>query len=229
MALLIQVGANAQLSSKLYMGFDLTFATDNYRIEDPGGHLVKGQLSSAVYGMTFRYMADKHSFVETGLYRRMHREGIYFHKDYGATGTGRWSFMIPLRFGMTIPVVKNVRISPVAGFVLGISKNEDYEVWGEGNTKISDAEEYSWRYDIDYPTDVYTLLQAGLSIDVRVFNNCMLRFTTSYYAGLQELYVQDTRYTAKNGPQVQAKIINKGSFLAAPGIGFSFPVGDWKQ
>jgi hypothetical protein len=208
---------------KLYFGADVAYAADHYKIEDPAGYINKIPLDGVFYGVNLRLMVDNYSYLETGIYARSHREGIGFRNDIYTTGTGPQSILLPLRFGLSIPLFhEKIRINPVAGYTLGI--RNDHETIGIDG-EFNQPDNISYNIIHDYPTRIYSLIQTGLNIDFRIFHKSFIHLSGNHYAGLQDILVQDISYTVNNGPQNKAKQTYKGSFLSI-GIGVSIPLGD---
>lgn len=214
----------AMAQSQTMAGFDIAFAGDFIQIKDPNGNITNPQTSSAFYGVAIRRYIDKHFYIEGGVYRKAHREGIAFANYYSATSTGIQSVMVPVRFGVSIPLLKkSVMISPEAGLTTGVT-NEDYNIRAEGQFQEPGNKAYYFTYTLQYPSRIFFLVQMGANADIRLFRNTFLHLSSGYYGGLQKVIIEHISYSVDGNPLLPATIYNCSSFYTV-GIGLRFAIG----
>jgi hypothetical protein len=222
-ALLITHISHAQ--RPVFIGAEISYSKDYYQVSDPGGQIVQAQLSSALYGLTIRKMISSRFYVESGIYTRQYQEGIGLKGIISTGGTGRKVGQLPLRIGASLPVLKKrFFIRPVAGLVLNVAGKKKYSnSWGD--VSYPDGNILHYEYDYKYQTDVFFLVQAGLSVDLRLGKKCFLGISANHYEGLQKIHIQQIKYGMNNDPFSAASTSSKGNFCSVGAV-FSYQLGN---
>lgn len=209
---------------QLYIGADVAYAQDYLKLQDPVGHLKKPFLDGVFYGARFRYRIDNYTYVELGAYGKGHREGIAFrYADFYASGSGRKSVVIPLRFGLTLPLYrKDIYINPLVGYVVAVANHHE-NLASEGSFQEPGKDKYHYTYTPQYPAREFSLVQAGLAVDIRCLRHAFIHLSASYYAGMQKIFIQRIFYDINDGPLNPANSYTRGNF-GSIGIGISYPL-----
>lgn len=220
--LLLVTGAHAQNTT--HIGVEVAYSADVFKVTDPGGRITKPEVSAALWGVNIRRSIHQYVFFETGVYTRAYKIGLAFDNYYGSQSTDRTAYLVPIRFGARLPLIKSaIAICPVAGFTFGITD--------EGSVRKADGvygwegiEKVNYAYTVRYPSQVLTLVQAGLGVDIQLWPKTLLHLSTNYYAGLTPSLRQSIQYQPQNGQaQYDAVQTSKGSFVTA-GIGIKYAV-----
>ncbi|WP_276480088.1 hypothetical protein [Paraflavitalea pollutisoli] len=220
--LLIATGTHAQ--DKTLIGVEVAYSADVFKIADPGARMSKPDVSAALWGVNIRRSIHKYAFFETGVYMRAYKVGLAFDGYYGSQSTDRTAYLLPLRIGARLPLLKSaVAICPVAGFTFGIT-DEGSLIKSDGIFGWDGVEKIQYKYTVQYPSQVLTLVQVGLGVDIKLWPKTLLHLNTNYYAGISPALRQTIQYQPQNG-QVHYDAIqtSKGSFVAA-GIGIKYAV-----
>ncbi len=223
--LLMSVGCLAQ--STTYIGAEVAYSADFFKISDPGGRVTHPDISSALWGATIRHTLSKHLFLEGGIYTRAYKLGLAFDHSYGSSGTDRTGYLVPLRVGGRLPLFKGtVAICPVAGFTFGVTD--------EGLGGLLDSASYQdaatsirYMYTTTYPSQVFSLVQAGIGIDIRLWPKTLLSLSTNFYGGINKILTQQIGYVPGNGAAVKATQHSNGGFYTV-GIGLRREVNWFK-
>lgn len=221
----ISVGTLAQ--STTYIGAEVAYSADFFHLTDPGGRLSRPDVSAALWGATLRQRLHRHFFFETGLYARAYKVGLAFDGLPSTQGTDRTGYLLPLRIGARLPLFKEaVAICPVTGLTFGIA-DEGYDNWSEGTHDWQGPDPIQYRYAVQHSSQVFSLFQAGLGIDIRLGRKTLLGLSTSYYGGLNKQMTQHIDYTPNNGIASKGTQSSRGGFYSV-GIGFRYAVDWWK-
>lgn len=211
--------------SSTYIGAEVAYSADIFKINDPGGRLSDADVNSALWGATIRHVMNKHLFLETGVYARAYKTGIAFDHEGGSGGTDRTAVLVPLRVGGRLPLLKGaIALCPVTGLSLAIA---DESLGGllEPTSTMTSKGRIDYFYKNQYPAQVFPLFQLGMGIDIRLGQKALLSLSTNYYAGVRKTLIQHVEYTPENGTMVKATQHTKGGFYTI-GIGFKYAV-DW--
>lgn len=222
---LLSVGCLAQ--STTYIGAEVAVSADFFKISDPGGRVTHPEISSALLGATIRHTLSKNLFLEGGIYTRAYKLGVAFDDNYGSSGTDRTGYLVPLRVGGRLPLFKGaLAICPVAGFTFGITD--------EGQGGLLDSADYKdgatsirYMYTTTYPSQVFSLVQAGIGIDIRLWPKTLLSLSTNFYGGINKIMTQQIGYVPGNGAAVKATQHSNGGFYTV-GIGLKREVNWFK-
>jgi len=215
--------AQSSSPSRTYIGVDVAYVADKYGFNDPGGRLEQPQLDGALWGVNVRQVLMKYLYLETGVYTRPYKVGIAFRNAGSTGGTDRKAVLLPLRVGARLPLFKEkVIISPVVGYVLALA-NEGQTPWSYGDLHDLEGNKTHFDYTVQYPTQAFSLLQAGLGFDIPLWPKTLLSINTSYYQGLDKILIQHVTYSVNNGPETTATAYTKGSTYSI-GIGFKCQV-----
>lgn len=208
----------------VFIGAEIAYSEDHYQVHDPGGKVVHAQLGCALFGLTVRKMISSCFYLETGVYTREYKEGIGFKDNLSSSGTGRRVGQLPLRIGVSLPVLKKrFFIRPVAGLVLNVAGKQEYSnSWGD--ILYPDGDILHFEYDYKYQTDVFFLMQVGLSVDIRLGQRCFLGISASHYEGLQKIHIQEIKYGMNNDPLSSVSTSSKGNFCSVGAV-FSYRIG----
>ena len=223
--LLISFGSRAQ--STTYIGAEVAYSADFFKISDPGGRVTYPDISSALWGATLRYTLSQHLFLESGIYARAYKVGLAFDHSYGSSGTDRTGYLVPLRVGGRFPLFRGaLAICPVAGFTFGFTDEGlggllDSASQQDGTTSIR------YMYTVSYPSQVFSLVQAGVGIDIRLWPKTLLSLSTNFYGGINKILIQRIGYIPGNGAAVKATQHTNGGFYTV-GIGLRREVNWFK-
>jgi hypothetical protein len=211
-------------------GFFITaeagWSDDHYTMDDPGNTFrTPSYAGSGYFGLTVGKILRKYFYVESGIYTRQYSESIQrISADGPSGGSGRRFAQIPFRVGGRWELLKNrIAVRPYGGLVVNITGNYDRGVaWSEttdenGNVTIH----YAYRYR--YPTNVFSLAQAGMTIECRVGKKVYLGLSSSYNWGFEKMMIQDITYPL-NGAEQKASSFSRGNFNSITGS-LSFRLG----
>ncbi|WP_315818040.1 hypothetical protein [Paraflavitalea speifideaquila] len=157
-------------------------------------------------------------FLETGFYVRAYKIGIAFD-EYSSSGTDRTGYLVPLRAGFRLPILKGaVSFCPVAGVTFGVT-DEGYGGKVSGTThNWPGGEPAQYEYTVQYPSQMLVLLQAGMGVDIRLWPKTLLSLSTNYYMGSNTILMQRVDYRPRTGALSMASQYSKGGFYTV-GIG----------
>jgi hypothetical protein len=220
--------------STTHIGVEVAYSADFFKINGARDVLTPPDISSALWGATIRRTFNKTVFLETGLYARAYKVGVAFLDGYGSSGTDRKGYLVPLRAGLRLPILKGaIAFCPVAGITLGVT-DEGYGGKVEGTKMGVDQNRLRnirYTYTVQYPSQVLTLFQAGMGIDIRLGRKNLLSISTNYYGGFTKIMEQHIEYEASHGAPGEISALSmatqhsKGGFYTV-GIGFKHQV-DW--
>lgn len=216
--------------TETYIGVDVHYVADRYNINDAGGHLQDAALDAAMAGIYIRHIVLKPLYLEAGFYTRAVRQGIAFPGTGTSTNFGRRAFMLPLRVGGKLSLFhEKLYICPVVGYVLAMTNNEELGKV-DGTLQEFPGDTISFTWTSRYPMQTYSLVQACLSVDIRIFRKALLRISGSLYAGFEDILVEKVDYTVNGAASFTSTSATKGSFSSI-GIGISLPIGrnSWIQ
>lgn len=206
-----------------HIGAEVAYSADFFKINDPGGRVTHPDVSSAIWGATIRRTFNKHVFLETGVYARAYKLGLAFDHNFGSGGTDRTGVLIPLRVGGRLPLFKGaIALCPVTGISFGIT-DEGLGGKVDGVRQWEGVERIEYEYTIHYPSQVFSLFQAGMGMDIRLGQKALLSLSTNYYGGISKILVQRIEYTPGNGTATKATQHTNGGFYTV-GIGFKYEV-----
>jgi hypothetical protein len=216
--------AQPSTPNRTYIGVDVAYVADKYGFNDPGGSLEQAALDGALWGINLRQVVMKYVYLETGVYTRPYKVGIAFRNAGSTAGTDRRAVLLPLRVGARLPLFKEkLTVSPVVGYVLALA-NEGQTSWSYGDLQDLEGNKTHFDYTVQYPTQAFSLLQAGLAFDIPLWPKTLLSINTGYYQGLDKILIQHITYSMNNGPETTATAYTKGSFYSI-GIGLRYQVG----
>jgi hypothetical protein len=92
--------------------------------------------------------------------------------------------------------------------------------WGHINTQ---QDSIAFSEATTYNNKIFSLIQTGLGIEVKLFRTVNLNFSANYYIGLNRVYQQDVLYNINASPNQSAKMTSKGQFWNV-GIKLQYPV-----
>lgn len=218
-------GLTSMAQSSTYIGAEVAYSADVFKINDPGSRLSDADVNSALWGATLRHVMGKYVFLETGVYARAYKTGIAFDHEGGSGGTDRTAVLVPLRIGGRLPLFKGaIAVCPVTGISLAIA-NESSGGLLDATSVMTSKGRIDYFYKNQYPAQVFPLFQFGMGIDIRLGQKALLCIGSSYYAGVRKTLIQHVEYTPENGAMVKATQHTKGGFYTI-GIGFKYQV-DW--
>lgn|GEM_PF-1304271 len=206
-----------------HIGAEVAYSADIFKISD-GSLLRKPELSSALWGATIRRTFNKHVFLETGFYARAYKIGLAFKQDYGFSGTDRTGYLVPLRAGIRLPILKGaVAFCPVAGLTFGVTDEGSGDKMSGTIHNWHGVESSQYEYTVQYPSQVFALFQAGMGLDIRLWPKTLLSLSTNYYGGINNILMQRIFYKRGAGVPTIASQYSKGGFYSV-GIGFKYEV-----
>jgi hypothetical protein len=219
--LVFSIASQAQTTT--HIGAEVAYSADFFKISDPAGRVTHPDVSSALWGAIIRRTFNKKVFLETGIYVRAYKVGLAFDHDYGSSGTDRTGYLVPLRAGIRLPILKDaLAFCPVAGITFGIT-DEGYGGKVDGARNWQGVEPITYEYTVQYPSQVFALFQAGLGIDIRLGSKVLLNLSTNYYGGISKIMIQRIEYKVNNGAAAKATQHTNGGFYTV-GIGFKYEV-----
>lgn len=218
-------GMASMAQSSTYIGAEVAYSADVFRINDPGGRLSHADVNSALWGATIRHVMRKYVFLETGIYVRAYKKGIAFDNEIGSGGTDRTAVLVPLRVGGRLPLFKGaIALCPVTGVTLAWATESTGSLL-EPTSVTTSTGKIEYFYKNQYPAQVFPLFQLGMSVDIRLGQKTLLGLSTNYYAGVRKTLIQHIEYTPENGAMVKATQHTRGGFYTI-GIGLRREV-DW--
>lgn len=215
-SIFISLGSFAQTTQ---IGAEVAYSADLFKVTDPNGRLSQPDVSSAFWGVNIRHLMSQHFFFETGLYTRAYKIGVAFDGGYGSQSSDRNGILLPLRLGARLPILRGaVAFCPVAGFTLGITDEGAGGLIGTAQDQGNEPITYS--YKLQHPSQLFSLVQAGMGIDIKLWPKTILQLSSHYYGGLSKMMKQTIEYkpTNSSGNPVQAIQESRGSFYTI-GIG----------
>lgn len=219
--LMISIASLAQNTT--HIGAEVAYSADFFKINDPAGRVTQPDINSALWGVTIRRTFKKQVFLETGVYARAYKVGLAFDHDFGSGGTDRTGYLVPLRAGIRLPLLKGaLALCPVAGFTFGVT-DEGYGGKVDGARQWEGVETIRYEYTVQYPSQVFSLFQAGLGIDMRLGSKTLLNLSTNYYGGISKIMKQHIEYQPGVGMSYKATQHTNGGFYTV-GIGFKYEV-----
>lgn len=218
-------GMASMAQSSTYIGAEVAYSADLFKINDPGGRLSHADINSALWGATICHVMHKYVFLETGIYARGYKVGIAFDNEIGSGGTNRTAVLVPLRVGGRLSLFKDaIALCPVTGVTLAWA-NESTGSLLDPTSVTTSKGRIEYFYKNQYPAQVFPLFQLGMGIDIRLGQKTLLGLNTNYYSGVRKILIQHIEYTPENGSMVKATRHTKGGFYTI-GIGFKYAV-DW--
>lgn len=214
--LLISLGSFAQST---HIGAEVANSADLFKLTDPNERLDRPDISSAFWGVNIRHLMSKHFFFETGLYTRQYKVGIAFKDGSASYGTDRNGYLLPLRLGARLPILRGaVAFCPVTGFTFGVTDESEGGLIGTAQSRGDEPITYS--YKLQHPSQLFSLVQAGMGIDIKLWPKTILQLSSHYYGGLSKMMKQTIEYkpTNSSGNSTQAIQESRGSFYTV-GIG----------
>lgn len=215
--ILFSFGAMAQST---HIGAEVAYSADLFKQTDAGSRLSQPDVSSALWGVNIRHVFQQKLFFETGLYARAYKVGIAFDGEYGTQSTDRNGYLLPLRIGFRLPLLKGaVALCPVTGITFGVTDESEGGMIGEAQALAKEPITYS--YNLQHPSQVFSLFQAGLGIDIKLWPKTILQLSSNYYGGLSKMMKQTIEYkpmSSSSSVPVQAIQESRGSFYTV-GIG----------
>lgn len=206
-----------------HIGAEVAYSGDLFKITDPGDRITHPDVNSALWGATIRRTFNKKVFLETGIYARAYKVGLAFDHDFGSGGTDRTGYLVPLRAGIRLPILKGaLAFCPVAGVTFGVT-DEGYGGKVDGARQWDGVETIRYEYTVLYPSQVFALFQAGLGIDIRLGSKTLLSLSTNYYGGISKIMKQNIEYVPGAGMPQKATQHTNGGFYTI-GIGFKYEV-----
>ncbi|MCG2615503.1 hypothetical protein LZZ85_14480 [Terrimonas sp. NA20] len=212
--------------SGFFMSVETGWSDDHYKMDDPGKTFRSPEdAGSGYFGLTVGKMLRRHLYIESGIYTRQYSERIQRIDAEGSSGgAGRRFAQVPFRVGGRFEFLKNrIAIRPYGGLVINVTGKYDRGVsWSEstdenGNVTIHYAYEYR------YPTNVFSLAQAGMTVECRVGKRVYLGLSSSYNWGFEKMMIQEILYPLNGGEQ-KALSWSKGDFNSITGS-VSFRLG----
>lgn len=197
--------------SKVFITAEAGWSDDHFAMNDPGHSFLVPDAGSGYFGVSVGKMLKKHLYVETGIYTRKYSESIQQVGSEGPSGgSGRRFAQIPLRVGGRWEFFgKRVAVRPYGGVVINITgKNDRWPSWfdyGPGTGPLL------YTYKFRYPTDVFALAQAGMTLEYRIAKKMYLGVSSSYNWGFEKMMIQDISYTL-NGNAQKATSSSRGGF-----------------
>ncbi|AXY76052.1 hypothetical protein D3H65_19595 [Paraflavitalea soli] len=206
-----------------HIGAEVAYSNDFFKISDPAGRLTQPDINSALWGVNIRRTFNKKVFLETGIYARAYKVGLAFDHEFGSSGTDRTGYLVPLRAGIRLPILKGaVTLCPVAGVTFGVT-DEGYGGKVEGTRQWDGVETIRYSYTVQYPSQVFALFQAGAGIDIRLWPKTLLCLSTNFYGGISKIMMQRIEYVAGAGMPNKATQHTNGGFYTV-GVGFKYEV-----
>ncbi|MDB5252150.1 MAG: hypothetical protein JWP27_1319 [Flaviaesturariibacter sp.] len=221
-ALFLAGVANAQQG--WFLGVEAGYATDRYRFADPGGRLNADPFFSGHYGVVAHKRLPHHFYVEAGIGLKPYLFGISFRDAGASTLSGYRTCQVPLRIGYRLPLVRDrLSLLPVAGYTFSFVVAGDDLFSAEGDAGYTGTDAIHYSYTARFPTKTFSLLQAGIAAEVRLFRTSFLGLSYSYLAGTEKIFVQDISYIVNSGAKQNAQAYTSGGYTSA-GISLKIPL-----
>jgi hypothetical protein len=214
--------------NKTYFGVEGAITHDLYEIQDDGNTLKTVPLIEGLWGVNIRQDLNRLFFVEAALARNYYDEGFGFKTvPYYGSSSGIDAWLIPLRAGAKVNLYhQKVYAVPLIGYAFCI--NSDYPFPGQGHgTARSSTITVLYSYSETYPTSTryFSLLQAGVGLEFKLFKALLFSMSSSYYKGFAKVVQLDIVYSVNNSSSIRATSVSKGDFWTL-GAGFKYPVSD---
>lgn len=216
--LFLVLSSTVSAQQKMFISAEAGWSDDHYRLADPGGRFLKPVLGSGLFGIAVRRMISPHVYLETGLYTREYHEGLSFAKDYSTSGTGRRFGQLPMRVGGRWQFFgRRFSARPYAGLALNVTG--EYDEWPmQGRYIYGNSDTMDYEAKMLYQTQVFFLVQTGLSVEMRLGKRIDLGVTASYNWGLQKIQLQRIRYSVNHGQEITAIVSTRGGYNSVAAI-----------
>jgi outer membrane protein W len=199
--------------SKVFISAEAGWSDDHFKMNDPGNAFLVPEAGSGYFGLTAGRMFSKHLYVESGIYTRQYSEQIRrAGSEGGSGGSGRRFAQVPIRIGGRWEFINSrIAVRPYGGLVINVTSK-----YNRGGSRMDSTDENGnvttiYSYEFRYPTDVFALAQAGMTLECRIAKKTYLGISSSYNWGGEKMMIQDIVYTS-NGTQRKATLSGWGNF-----------------
>ncbi len=211
---LLLIGINTQTWSQdgTYLGVTGCITNDLYVIKDNSNYLKSVPLVSGAFGVIIRQELIKNSFLETGFNKKTYWQGFAFRGSVSySTSTAFAAWIIPVRFGYRIRLIKKLFAVPVMGLSLGI--NEEYSNSGQGHGTLSFGQttiEYN-HTDNNGSSNIFILLNPMVNLELDI-KSVQLGIYVERSYGLNTTNQLDITYTVNGSQPIKATSTSKGQY-----------------
>ena len=236
--LLILSGNALYGQNKLYLGFDFGIKEIIYQEVDSAGGIETPNIMNIIGGVNLAYEFNERFRIESGLYYHPYDEGFKVKGDfsYGISSSIN-AVEIPLRLKSKFTLIKN-KLFILGSIGYAYVKNLDYDPmfagyiargYGGGS---SSSGSYSNRYSYQSYTSFvkhFSLIHAGLSLELNVFKGGMICFSTGYNTGFKKVIQMNVEYQINNQPFQKAVVFTNGDYFNFM-FGIKYPISNiWQS
>lgn len=213
--------------NKLFLGAETGIIAAKYKLYDPGGKLKNPDIPSISWGFNISREINKQLSVESGFHGFTYYGGPNFKFSFFASaGNIMDVYQIPLVLKYEHPLIKKKLTAHVLfGYVNNI--NRSYLSHGEGEftlTRSGDTGHIKYE-EFENFHRYFPMLEAGLGMNVRLFEDLSLTFESRYQKGFQKVIEIDAIYQYNSEPPQVAYLISKGNNFQYT-IGLKYPVSN---
>ncbi|MET0463156.1 MAG: hypothetical protein ABW007_08375 [Chitinophagaceae bacterium] len=213
------VSSQSFSQSGFFMTVEAGWSDDHYKMDDPGNTFrAPEDAGSGYFGLTVGKMLRKHLYVESGIYTRQYSERIQRIDAEGSSGgAGRRFAQIPFRVGGRWEFFNNrIAVRPYGGLLINITGRYDRGVAWSESTDENGVVTIHYAYEYRYPTNVFSLAQAGMTLECRIGKKVYLGLSSSYNWGFEKMMIQDIVYPL-NGSEQKASSSSRGNYNSITG------------
>lgn len=216
-ALVLSASMFAQ--NKTYIGLSSYTTSDVFTQTNDLGFSPHGELFDQLFGVSLRQELSKTHSIEIGYTEKAYKTqwgyrpidsislGINANDEYK-------SYQIPIRLISKFNIYKDrLSLSTIVGYSINgssqgiktISRNSE-TVYGSDIISIQNTTNFKAKY--------YSLLETGLSLDLRIKENLTLSVFGSYHTGFKDVVQTNYSYQINSEPINSGSITNKGEYFS---------------
>ena len=200
-----------------FIGFEGAVTSDIYEIVDPCNIIQNTPLITGSWGFTIGQEINKNFLIESGIIRKYYAEGYAFSSqpNIGFSGNAYNSWQIPLRLKGKINLVKNkFFLTTSIGYHYCINTEYGYGGGSGGFGKIDSQDTIPGSYFTinDSIAKTFSLIEAGVGLEVIAFKGFHIYLSSSYFVGLNKVYQLDLTVEDEICKTENAVALSKGSY-----------------
>ena len=219
---LFLIGINPRTWSQrsTYIGAEAFVTNDIYTIKDNSNYLKTVPLLGGGFGIGVRQGLGRNSFVETGFNRKSYWRGVGFKGAFTYGNSSAFiAWIVPVRFGYRIKLVRNLYVVPVMGFSLGINRAPSYLGRGGGTSRTTQGIiEYQYT-EASGSSKIFTLINPMVNLELDLWRTIQLGIYAGRSFGLNQTDQLDITYTVNGSQPIKGSATSKGQYWC---YGFSF-------
>lgn len=216
LAVLVGFSITSYTQKATYIASEVSVSNDLYDIIDPCNIIKPTPLVTGSWGFLLGQQINESFAIEIGFIRKYYADGFGFtsQPNAGVSSNAFNSWQIPLRLRARINLVKHkFYLTTTIGYHLGINSEYGYGGGSGGAGLVDGNDSISVFYTInDSLAKTFSLLEAGIGLELIVFNGFSLYLSSSYYMGLNRVYQLDMKTEDTDCSTENALAISKGGY-----------------